>query len=174
VVNAAVLLSPDWQVLGRYDKIHLFQFQSQGAGALDETRVYSPGIEPVVINVKGWRICLSICYDIRFPELYRACLPFDLLMCTAAFTAETGDAHWQPLLRARAIENLCYVAGIGLCGVNQETGLQLHGNSMVVDPWGTVVHHCGRQPETAVVVLHPQGIQSARSRLPALANRRLV
>ena len=167
--NASLVFAADGSLIARYDKMHLFQLDPNGANPVDETRVYVPGNAPVAFDFNGWRIGLSICYDLRFPELFRTYVPVDLMLCTAAFTAETGRAHWEVLLRARAIENLCYVAGVGQCGGNPETGMQLHGHSMAVAPWGQIVSEADAHDEQFFIVeLKKSALSKARQRLPAL------
>ncbi|NLF15738.1 MAG: carbon-nitrogen hydrolase family protein [Lentisphaerae bacterium] len=172
--NSSLLFDAEGRLLARYDKMHLFQLEPGRPGGIDETEAYTYGDGPVAIEVNGWRIGLTICYDLRFPELMRAYAGADLVLCTAAFTRQTGAAHWEVLLRARAIENLCYVAGAGLCGSNPETGTRLHGHSMVVDPWGDVIARADAdQPGLLRVSLDAARLAAVRERLPALQHRRL-
>ena len=175
ITNSALLFAPTGTLVARYDKIHLFCLNREEGSPIDEGRCYVPGVQPVCLELAGWRVGLSICYDIRFPELYRTLAPLDLAVCTAAFTAHTGEAHWRTLVRARAIENQCYVAAAGLCGRNQHTGLRLHGHSMVVDPWGVVVEEAPSDGEAVLTTcLHRDRLEHVRAKLPALAGRRLV
>ncbi|MDD2218660.1 MAG: hypothetical protein PHO79_05250 [Desulfoplanes sp.] len=173
--NAALVYSPDGQLVARYDKVHLFQLDPHRTGGVDETRVYSAGEGPVVWEHRGWRICLSICYDIRFPELFRACVPVDLILCSMAFTMRTGKAHGQLLLRTRAVENQCYALSSSQCGTNIQTGMQLFGHSMAVDPWGTVLEDAGPDVQ-GVVRVHCRRtvLEKVRETLPALRNIRLA
>lgn len=174
VTNTAMVFAPDGQLLARYDKVHLFQLDPGTESGIDETRTYAHGNGPVSFDWQGWRIGLSICYDVRFPELFRTHAPADLVLCTAAFTRSTGMAHWQVLLRARAIENQCYVAGVGQCGTNRETGVPLFGHSLVADPWGEVLAEAGLECEEVLrVELRKDRIAGVRRRLPALQHRRL-
>ena len=117
---------------------------------------------------------MSICYDLRFPELYRAYAPVDLLLCPAAFARETGAAHWELLLRARAVENQCYAAGVGQCGCNPDSGFPLFGHSLIADPWGDVVAFAAPELQEGVVraELSRTRLSEVRNRLPALAGRR--
>lgn len=173
-LNSSLVFDTDGHLLARYDKMHLFRLNADDGGSVDETQTYASGAEPAKLQVAGWTIGLSICYDLRFPELYREYAGADLMICTAAFTHRTGKAHWSVLLRARAIENLCYVAGVGQCGVNPETSIELYGNSLVAGPWGEVVERLdGHTAETRVVGLNAEAIQRARWALPALDHRRL-
>lgn len=174
--NAALVFDAHGSLLARYDKIHLFQLDPERPGGIDETTTYVHGAQPVHVEWRGWRIGLSICYDLRFPELYRALAPVDLALCTAAFTAATGEAHWEVLLRARAIENQCYVAGVGQCGENRETHTRHHGHTLVADPWGAIVATaCPATEETVVkLTLDRASLAHMRRRLPALRHRRLA
>ncbi len=172
VRNRSLVCTPAG-VRARYDKMHLFQLDPDKPGGVDETALYTAGESPRTVDVDGWRIALSICYDLRFPELYRACAPMDLVLCTAAFTARTGRAHWRLLLRARAVENLCYVAGVGQAGTDPETGNRLHGSSMAVGPWGRVLARApAAGPAVVRVELCRRRLHAVRRSLPALEHRR--
>lgn len=173
VRNACCMFAPDGTLAARYDKVHLFRFAS-GRESYDEALVLEAGSEPVALQAGPLRVGLSVCYDLRFPELYRAlCVPpCDLLSVPAAFTYTTGRAHWELLLRARAIENQCYVIAAAQGGVH-ENGRRTWGHSMIVDPWGEVL---AVRPEGEGVVLadiDPARIAEVRQQLPALAHRRL-
>jgi len=160
-------------IQARYDKMHLFQLDPGSPVGVDETRLYTPGEAPRVFEIDGWRIALSICYDVRFPELYRAGIPMDLILCPAAFTDRTGRAHWEVLLRARAIENLCFVAGVGQAGTDPETGVRFHGNSMLIAPWGQVLDRVASDGVSVLRAdLDKTEITTARRTLPALDHRR--
>jgi nitrilase len=175
VFNSSLAYSPEGRCVARYDKIHLFYFDN-GAERYDERRVIAPGSEPVVFDLPsrdghGWRVGMSVCYDLRFPELYRALARqgADLLLVPSAFTRTTGAAHWEVLLRARAIENLAWVVAPAQGGTH-ENGRQTWGQSMVVDPWGTVV---AQQAEGEGVVLFDIDAGQAgrmRAQLPALSH----
>jgi nitrilase len=175
IFNRALLLAGDGVCLARYDKIHLFQLDPGKPRGIDETTLYTHGTAPVSCDLCGWKIGLSICYDLRFPELYRACAPVDLLLCPAAFSRETGAAHWELLLRARAVENQCYIAGVGQCGRNPDSGFPLFGHSLVADPWGDVIGFASPELEEGVVrtELSRARLCEVRNRLPALAGRRV-
>jgi nitrilase len=171
--NACCVYSPDGRLAARYDKIHLFRYDN-GRESYDEARVLEAGSEPVALQAGPLRVGLSVCYDLRFPELYRRlCVPAcDLLSVPAAFTYTTGRAHWELLLRARAIENQCYVIAPAQGGAH-ENGRHTWGHSMVVDPWGEVL---AMRPEGEGVVLaevDAKTIASVRQQLPAVAHRRL-
>lgn len=168
VYNSALVLGPSGEILSRYDKHNLFHW-SQGGNAVDEGSFFRPGqVPPAVFHWRGWKIAVTTCFDLRFPAFWQSARPRpDLYLCPAAFTDITGKAHWRPLLQARAIENLAWVAGIGLGGENQETGLALHGHSCVFDPWGR--QRAGdRQRGSAVLrlVLDPDRVAECRRRLP--------
>jgi len=175
--NACCVYAPDGTLAARYDKIHLFCFDN-GRERYDEARVLEAGNTPVAVQAGPLRVGLSVCYDLRFPELYRllsytpGALPCDLLSVPAAFTYTTGRAHWELLLRARAVENQCYVLAPAQGGVH-ENGRRTWGHSMIVDPWGDVL---AVRPEGEGLVLaevDPQRIAAVRRQLPALAHRRL-
>ncbi len=171
--NACCVYAPDGTRAARYDKIHLFRFDN-GRESYDEARVLEAGSEPVAFQAGALRVGLSVCYDLRFPELYRqlCTLPCDLVSVPAAFTYTTGRAHWELLLRARAVENQCYVIAPAQGGTH-ENGRRTWGHSMVVDPWGEVL---AVRPEGEGVVLaevDAKRLAAVRQQLPALAHRRL-
>lgn len=175
VRNTCLVLAPDGEVAARYDKIHLFAFDN-GRECYDEARVLEPGDGPVAFVAAGHRVGLSVCYDLRFPELYRALAcgqpPCDLLCVPAAFTHTTGQAHWELLLRARAVENQCYVIAPAQGGLH-ENGRRTWGHSMIVGPWGEVLA-CQPQGEAVVMAqLDTARLAEVRQQLPALAHRRM-
>jgi len=169
VLNSSVVYDPQGQRVARYDKIHLFGFQ-KGQERYDEAASIEPGCQPVAFTTPFGRVGLSICYDLRFPELYRSLGPVDLILVPAAFTETTGRAHWEVLLRARAIENQCYVLAVGQGG-RHENGRETHGNSMIVDPWGTVLDRKQKGPGLVLAPLDPAFIAEVRANLPALRHR---
>jgi nitrilase len=172
VMNANLVFSPRGEVAARYDKMHLFAFDN-GRERYDEARTLRAGRTPVAFDADGWRVGLSVCYDLRFPELYRALArpPCDLVSVPSAFTYTTGLAHWEVLLRARAIENQCYVVAAAQGGTH-ENGRRTFGHSLVVDPWGEVVA-CRRDDGEGIVVaeLSRERIADVRRQLPALEHR---
>lgn len=177
VRNTCLAFGPDGAVVARYDKIHLFAFDN-GRERYDEARVLERGDEPVGFTAAGHRVGLSVCYDLRFPELYRALAfapgqgPCDLLCVPSAFTHTTGQAHWELLLRARAVENQCYVLAPAQGGMH-ENGRRTWGHSMVVDPWGQVLA-CRDEGEGVVLAdLDRARLAEVRQQLPALQHRRL-
>ncbi|MBK8689553.1 MAG: carbon-nitrogen hydrolase family protein [Betaproteobacteria bacterium] len=171
VRSACLVYGPDGRRLARYDKIHLFAF-AQGDEAYDETRTIEPGREPVAIDLPCGRVGLSICYDLRFPELYRALGTPSLLLVPAAFTATTGAAHWHLLLRARAVENQCYVLAAAQGGLHPG-GRRTYGHSALIDPWGRVVAERADGPGIVVGDVDSACIAEVRAQLPALAHRTL-
>ena len=173
--NASCVYAPDGTLAARYDKMHLFRYDN-GRENYDEARVLQPGTELVAFQAGAFRVGLSVCYDLRFPELYRSLMfaegqaPCDLLAVPSAFTHTTGLAHWEVLLRARAIENQVYVIAPAQGG-RHENGRRTFGHSMIVDPWGEVL---GVLPEGEGVVLadvDTARIASIRAQLPALQHR---
>ena len=169
VLNSSVAYNPQGERVARYDKIHLFGFR-QGAEAYDESATIQAGREPVTFATPFGRIGLSICYDLRFPELYRALGVTELLVVPAAFTETTGRAHWEILLRARAIENQCYVLAVAQGG-RHENGRETHGNSMLIDPWGEILDRKLKGPGIVVGTLEHERLTSVRANLPALKHR---
>jgi deaminated glutathione amidase len=176
VLNTVLVYNPEGQRVARYDKIHLFSFQ-RGAESYDESRTIWPGRSPSTFTLAQrelrLNVGLSVCYDLRFPELYRAMQSPDLILVPSAFTATTGRAHWETLLRARAVENLCYVLAPAQGG-RHENGRRTHGHSMLIDPWGTVLAQ--REEGAGVVIgeVDPVRIAECRQSLPALAHRVLA
>jgi nitrilase len=173
VHNTLLVFSPAGECAARYDKIHLFKFDN-GRERYDESRVIESGREPAVFELRDrdghrWRIGLSVCYDLRFPELYRA-LAADVLLVPSAFTYVTGRAHWELLLRARAIENLAYVIAPAQGGVH-ENGRRTWGHSMVVDPWGSVLAERDEGPGIVGADLDAARQARVRLELPALEHR---
>lgn len=173
VRNTALVYSPAGKCVARYDKIHLFRFDN-GREKYDEWRVIEPGRETVAFELSSrdgerWRIGLTVCYDLRFPELYRG-LAADVLLVPSAFTHDTGQAHWEPLLRARAIENLAYVVAPAQGGLH-ENGRRTWGHSMVVDPWGGILAQRDEGSGVVAAVLERSRLNEVRQQLPALAHR---
>ncbi len=169
VLNTCLVFNPQGVRVARYDKIHLFGFQ-KGEECYNESATIEPGRQPVTFDAPFGRIGLSICYDLRFPELFRALGEIDLLVLPAAFTEVTGRAHWEILLRARAIENQCYVLAIGQGGVH-ENRRETHGNSMLIDPWGEVIARRDKGEGVVIGELDHARIAEVRVSLPALAHR---
>jgi nitrilase len=177
VRNALLVFGPTGERVARYDKVHLFRFDD-GERRYDEARTLVAGDETAMFDLDArdgqrWRVGLSVCYDVRFPELYRrhAAAGADVLLVPSAFTYPTGQAHWEPLLRARAIENLCALIAPAQGGLH-ENGRRTWGHSMVIDAWGEIL---GQQAEGEGVVLAELDAAAQarwRTQLPALAHRR--
>jgi deaminated glutathione amidase len=171
VRNAILVYDELGQRVARYDKLHLFGFR-KGGEAYDESRTIEAGAEIVTFDAPFGRVGLAVCYDLRFPELFRAMGDLALIVLPAAFTETTGRAHWELLLRARAVENLCYVLASAQGG-EHPGGRRTWGDSMLVDPWGVVLD---RLPSGAGVVLgeiDTEHQRALRESLPALLHRRL-
>ena len=171
--NCSLAYAPSGQCVARYDKIHLFRF-TQGQEDYDETRVLEAGAQPVRFELASrdgniYTVGMSVCYDLRFPELYRT-LKADLLLVPSAFTYTTGEAHWEVLLRARAIENLAYVLAAAQGGVH-ENGRQTWGHSMLVDPWGRILAQQAEGPGVVIGEVVGASQREMRQRLPALSHR---
>ncbi len=178
VFNSTLVFDPRGQCVARYDKIHLFRFDN-GTERYDESRVLERGATPTRFALPSadghtWQVGLSVCYDLRFPELYRGYAKdgVDLLLVPSAFTHTTGQAHWEVLLRARAIENLAFVAAAAQGGVHPN-GRHTWGQSIAIDPWGVVLAQKAQEPGLVVVALDANQLTQRRSQLPALEHRLL-
>ncbi|HET7767106.1 MAG TPA: carbon-nitrogen hydrolase family protein [Burkholderiales bacterium] len=169
VRNSCLVYDSEGSRVARYDKIHLFGLEL-GTERFDEGRTIEAGATPCAIESPFGRIAVSVCYDVRFPELYRALAPMDIILVPSAFTATTGRAHWEPLLRARAIENLAWVLAPAQGGTHPN-GRQTHGHSMVVDPWGKVVAERATGPGVVVADIDPAFQSKMRESLPVLTHR---
>ncbi|HXR59589.1 MAG TPA: carbon-nitrogen hydrolase family protein [Burkholderiales bacterium] len=171
VRSACLVFDATGRRVARYDKMHLF-WLSLGEQKFDESRTIEPGEAPVTVETPFGRLGLSVCYDVRFPEFYRAAGTVDAWLVPSAFTATTGAAHWDTLLRARAIENQCYVIAPAQGGAHPN-GRRTHGHSMIVDPWGEVLA-CREQGEGVVLAeLDPARVAEVRQSLPALGHRKM-
>lgn len=177
VLNRCCVFDPEGREAAHYDKIHLFAFDN-GRERYDEAAVLDAGTQPVAVQAGALRVGLSICYDLRFPELYRAlggqdgAAPCDVIVVPAAFTWTTGQAHWELLLRARAVENQCHVLAAAQGGTH-ENGRRTWGHSMIVDPWGEVLACRSEGPGVVLSEVDLQRQSEVRRQLPALAHRRL-
>ncbi len=171
--NACLVFNPQGERVARYDKIHLFGFK-KGDEAYDEAATIERGDRVVAFDSPLGRVGVAICYDLRFPELFRALAqlpnPIDLLVLPAAFTETTGRAHWEMLLRARAVENQCYVLAAAQGG-QHPNGRITHGNSMVIDPWGEVLARMDKGEGVVIAELNRQRLVDTRASLPALKHR---
>ena len=173
VRNTCLVFDPHGVQRARYDKIHLFGFH-RGQDQFEEARTIEPGREVVALDTPYGRWGLSVCYDLRFPELYRAMAQPDLIFAPAAFTQTTGLAHWQLLLRARAVENLAYVIAPGQGG-RHASGRETFGSTMIVDPWGEVVLDMGRAGAgLGFATIDPARTAEVRAQLPSLYNKRAL
>lgn len=168
LANRSMLLSPQGEVRATYDKIHLFD-AAPGEKPSVESRLYRRGNRAVVVDIGVARLGLSVCYDLRFPHLYRALASHgaEILLVPSAFMKVTGEAHWHTLLRARAIENGCFVLAPAQCGTPHE-GRESFGHSLAVAPWGEVLADAGLAPGIAVVDLDLAEVEKARRRIPSL------
>jgi nitrilase len=171
VRNSSLVYDDKGKLVARYDKIHLFGFE-MGKEQYSEQRTIEPGSEVKVVDSPFGRLGLSICYDLRFPELYRAMKDVDIIFVPSAFTETTGKAHWETLIRARAIENLAYVVAPAQGGYHLN-GRETHGDSMIVDPWGVVLDRLPRGSGVVIAGINPDYVRRLRKSLPALAHRTL-
>ncbi|OJX06768.1 MAG: acyltransferase [Burkholderiales bacterium 70-64] len=179
VLNSTLVYGPEGRRVARYDKIHLFGYDN-GTERYDEAATIVPGATPTVFDLEQpagagqvpahWRVGLTVCYDLRFPELYRALAPVDLVVVPSAFTYTTGSAHWEVLARARAIENQCYLLAPAQGG-RHENGRRTWGHSMLVDPWGEVVAVRAEGEGVVLGDVERARLRSVRSGLPALSHR---
>lgn len=171
VRNSCMLYDDKGELVARYDKIHLFGLDL-GNEHFHEEATIEPGGEVVVANSPFGRLGLSVCYDLRFPELYRAMKQVDIILVPSAFTETTGKVHWETLIRARAIENLAYVLAPAQGGYHV-SGRETHGNSMIVDPWGVILDRLQRGSGVVIAGVNPLYQASLRKSLPALTHRTL-
>jgi predicted amidohydrolase len=170
--NTSVLVGPSGEIEAIYRKIHLFDVRLGPGAEFTESAAIAPGKDVVVARTEIGGIGLSICYDVRFPELYRAMHDVRFVCVPAAFSRETGKDHWEVLLRARAIENQAFVVAPAQCGRHHEHRAS-HGHSMIVDPWGLVLAQAGDRPAVITADCDLEELQRVRERLPALVHRRL-
>ncbi|BAI97478.1 amidohydrolase [Sphingobium sp. TA15] len=171
--NRSFMIDDRGEIRARYDKIHLFDVDLATGESWRESSVYGPGEQVVAVDTPWARMGLSVCYDMRFPDLYRALTNAGatVLLMPAAFTVPTGKAHWHILLRARAIEAGCFVIAAAQTGHHAD-GRDTYGHSLVVDPWGDLVLDMGEQAGLALAEIDLSRIEDVRGRVPALANRR--
>jgi nitrilase len=172
ILSACLLFDDGGRRIARYDKMHLFRFDGGGDERYDEARTLERGSGAVAVPTPFGRLALSICYDVRFPELYRSLGPFDVMFVPSAFTVPTGRAHWEVLLRARAVENQAYVVAPAQGGLH-ESGRRTYGHSMIVDPWGEVLAQREEGEGVVLADIDLERIREVRAALPALGNRRL-
>jgi predicted amidohydrolase len=169
LVNRSLLFTPQGEVAGRYDKIHMFDVELGNGRKFRESRTYQAGGRAVIAQLPWTRLGMTICYDVRFSQLYRSLARASayLISVPSAFTVPTGEAHWKVLMRARAIENAAFIAAPAQTGLH-ECGRETYGHSLLVDPWGEVVCEGGDEPGTLVARIDPQLAAIARRRIPSL------
>ncbi|MBD8891978.1 carbon-nitrogen hydrolase family protein [Roseibium litorale] len=174
VANRAFLIAPDGRIAARYDKIHMFDVDLPNGESWRESATYQPGETSTVFDLPWIRMGMAVCYDVRFPAIFRtqAREGAGLLTMPAAFTRQTGEAHWHVLQRARAIENGAYVVSAAQGG-KHEDGRETYGHSLIVDPWGTVIAEQQEAvPGFVTAKIDPEQVLKARQRIPAIANER--
>lgn len=173
VANRSFLIDPDGEVRASYDKIHMFDVDLGGGEVYRESASYHPGDSAILADLPFGRLGMTICYDLRFPALYRALAEAGATMISvpAAFTRITGEAHWHVLLRARAIENGCFVFAAAQGGAH-ENGRETFGHSLIVDPWGAVLAEGGTEPGIVMAKIDPARVDDARRRIPSLQHGR--
>lgn len=174
VHNTSVLYGPDGKALAVYRKIHLFDVDLADGSRYRESDCVAPGEDVVVVKTGLASFGMSVCYDVRFPELYRrlAALGAEVLLVPAAFTLHTGKDHWEVLLRARAIESTAYVIAPAQVGRHSPTRVT-YGNSMIIDPWGVVIARCSDGPGVCVAEIAPSVLDRVRREIPSLGHRRM-
>jgi predicted amidohydrolase len=173
IANRSYLIGPDGETVASYDKLHLFDVDLAGGESYRESRNYDAGAKAVLADLPWGRIGLSICYDLRFPGLYRALASAgaSFIAIPAAFTRQTGEAHWRVLLRARAIETGAFVLAAGQGGLH-ENGRSTYGHSMIVSPWGDVLAEAGEDPQILLADIDPTLSAEARAKVPSLKHGR--
>ncbi|MFZ0068972.1 MAG: carbon-nitrogen hydrolase family protein [Pseudolabrys sp.] len=171
--NRSFLIDPKGDILARYDKIHMFDVDLAGGESYRESRNYRPGELAVLADLPWGRLGLTVCYDLRFPALYRALAEAGatMLAIPSAFTKQTGEAHWHILMRARAIENGSFVFAAAQGG-KHENGRDTYGHSLIVDPWGRIIAEGGTEPGVIMAEINPAEVASARARIPSLQHGR--
>nr|WP_246377035.1 carbon-nitrogen hydrolase family protein [Gluconacetobacter aggeris] len=178
LLNTSLVFGPDGVERARYSKIHLFDITTPGGEGYRESDTYAPGEDVVTVPVGAFTAGLAICYDLRFAELFLALRKrgANVIVLPAAFTAETGEAHWATLLRARAIETQCWVVACGTTGTHIDAGghaRRTYGHSMIIDPWGTIVTQASNGIGWATATLTLHQVERVRAGMPVLAHRRL-
>lgn len=170
--NTSLLFSPDGSCRAKYRKLHMFDVNVENGPNCRESDDTAPGNQVCLADTEFGRMGLSVCYDLRFPQLYRLMADngAEILVVSANFTDPTGAAHWEPLLRARAIENTCYVLACGQCG--QKEAFKAHGHSMVIDPWGRILAKAGDKEEILYAQLSAEILEKTRKQIPCLQNQR--
>ena len=173
LANRSFLIDPAGQVAARYDKIHMFDVEVPDGQSYRESKAYQPGGAAVLADLPWGRLGLTVCYDLRFPQLYRALAQAgaEVLTVPSAFTRLTGRAHWHVLLRARAIETGSFVLAPAQCGETSQ-GRQTYGHSLIVAPWGEVLAEAGEEPAVILAEIDPARVAEARRMIPALGHDR--
>jgi len=171
--NRGFLIDPKGEIAARYDKIHMFDVDLEGGESYRESRTYRPGEQAVLADLPWGRLGVTICYDLRFPALYRALAEAGATMLTvpSAFTVQTGEAHWHVLNRARAIENGSFLFAAAQCG-QHESRRETYGHSLIVDPWGRILAEGGVEPGVVMAEIDLGEVAKARSRIPSLQHGR--
>lgn len=171
--NRSFLIDPHGEIVARYDKIHMFDVELGNGESYRESNSYKPGESAVLADLPWGRLGLTICYDLRFPALHRALAEAGAIMLAipAAFTKPTGEAHWHVLMRARAIENGCFVLAAAQGG-RHENGRDTYGHSLIVDPWGRILAEGGLEPGIIMAEIDPAEVAKARGRIPSLEHGR--
>jgi deaminated glutathione amidase len=171
--NRSFLISPQGDIAARYDKIHMFDVDLGNGESYRESRNYRPGEQAIISDLPWGRLGLTVCYDLRFPALYRALAEAGatMLAIPSAFTRPTGEAHWHVLMRARAIENGCFIFAAAQGG-KHESGRETYGPSLIVDPWGRVLAQGGTEPGVVMAEIDPAEVATARARIPSLQHGR--
>jgi deaminated glutathione amidase len=171
--NRSFLIDPKGDIAARYDKIHMFDVDLADGESYRESRNYRPGELAVLADLPWGRLGLTVCYDLRFPALYRALAEAGatMLAIPSAFTKQTGEAHWHVLMRARAIENGCFVFAAAQGG-KHENGRETFGHSLIVDPWGRIIAEGGTEPGVVMAEIDPAQVTNARARIPSLQHGR--
>jgi predicted amidohydrolase len=173
VANRSLLISPGGEIEARCDKIHMFDVELPGGESYRESKNYQAGDAAVLAELPWGTLGLTVCYDLRFPHLYRSLAKAgaDFLAIPSAFTRQTGEAHWHVLLRARAIENGCFVFAAAQAG-KHESGRETYGHSLIVSPWGEVLAEAGVEPGVILADIRPGDVQTTRQRIPSLQHDR--
>jgi predicted amidohydrolase len=173
IANRSLLFSPEGAIEARFDKLHMFDVELPGGESYRESKSYQAGNAGVLAELPWGTLGLTVCYDLRFPHLYRALAKAgaDFLAIPSAFTRQTGEAHWHVLVRARAIENGCFVLAAAQAG-RHESGRETYGHSLIVSPWGDVIAEAGAEVGVVVADVNPDEVQKARTRIPSLRHDR--
>ncbi|MEI6564482.1 MAG: carbon-nitrogen hydrolase family protein [bacterium] len=173
--NTSVLINRRGEIAASYRKMHLFEAELDSGKFVRESDIWQAGSEPVLADLDGWTCGMAICYDLRFPELFRhySAQGAQLFFLPSNFTQRTGKDHWEILLRARAIENQCFMIAPDQCGTNPHTGIASYGNSMIIGPWGEILARIEDDEQALTVTLDIHDLEKIRRTIPALAHRKL-